>query len=139
GIRDFHVTGVQTCALPIFANLSVDYLGGSAPVHAVNDVSLTLRRGEVLGIAGESGSGKSTLAYAITRLHRPPAEITSGSLLYTGRDGTQVDILDLNERDLTDFRWEELSIAFQSAMNALNPLLTVGTQIEDVIEAHRPD
>ncbi len=120
-------------------DLSVDYVTGSSPIHAVNNVNLTLRRGEVLGVAGESGSGKSTLAYAITRLHRPPAEITSGSLLYTGRDGTQVDILDLNERDLTDFRWEELSIAFQSAMNALNPLLTVGTQIEDVIQAHRPD
>ncbi|MCU1524422.1 MAG: oligopeptide/dipeptide transporter, ATPase subunit [Microbacteriaceae bacterium] len=120
-------------------NLTVDYTSASAPVHAVDDVSLTLRRGQVLGIAGESGSGKSTLAYAITRLHRPPAEITGGELIYTNRDGSTVDILKLTDRELTDFRWEELSIVFQSAMNALNPILRVGAQIEDAIAAHRPD
>jgi peptide/nickel transport system permease protein len=119
-------------------DLVVDYGSGAQPVRAVDGVSLTLRRGQVLGIAGESGSGKSTLAYAITRLHQPPAQITGGELLYTGRDGQTVDILGLDDRELTDFRWEELSIVFQSAMNALNPVLRVGVQIEDAIEAHRP-
>jgi oligopeptide/dipeptide ABC transporter ATP-binding protein len=120
-------------------NLKVDYLGehGSS-TPAVNDVTFTLRRGEVLGIAGESGSGKSTLAYAITRLHKPPATISAGQILYTRPDGAKVDVLGLNEQELRDFRWEELSIVFQSAMNALNPVLRIGEQIADAIKAHRP-
>jgi peptide/nickel transport system permease protein len=121
------------------ANLSVEYRGGGAPVRAVNDVSLSLRRGEILGIAGESGSGKSTLARAITRLLRPPAEIVSGEMTYTSRTGSRFDIAGLSDKELRQFRWEEISIVFQSAMNALNPVLTLGTQIDDVLRAHRPD
>lgn len=120
-------------------DLKVDYVGEHASTLAVNDVSFTLRRGEVLGIAGESGSGKSTLAYAITRLHKPPAQISGGQILYTRPDGTKVDVLGLDDRQLRDFRWEELSIVFQSAMHALNPILRVGEQIEDAIKAHRPE
>jgi oligopeptide/dipeptide ABC transporter ATP-binding protein len=92
----------------------------------------------VLGIAGESGSGKSTLARAITRLLRPPAEIIAGEMIYTDRTGRQIDVAALPDRDLRRFRWEEISIVFQSAMNALNPVLTLGTQIDDVLHAHRP-
>jgi peptide/nickel transport system ATP-binding protein/peptide/nickel transport system permease protein len=119
-------------------NLRVEYRGGGTPVRAVNDVSLTLHRGEILGIAGESGSGKSTLARAVTRLLRPPAEIVSGEMTYTSRNGERIDIAGLSDRDLRQFRWEEVSIVFQSAMNALNPVLTLGTQIDDVLRAHRP-
>jgi oligopeptide/dipeptide ABC transporter ATP-binding protein len=118
-------------------NLRVEYQG-AAPVRAVNDVTLTLHRGEILGIAGESGSGKSTLARAVTRLLRPPAEIVEGEMTYTSRSGQQIDIAGLNDHDLRKFRWEEVSIVFQSAMNALNPVLTLGTQIDDAIRAHRP-
>src|SRR2546423_14511514 len=66
-------------------NMSVDYYAANGTVHALTDVSITLERGQILGLAGESGSGKSTLAYAITRLLRPPAEITGGQLLYFPR------------------------------------------------------
>jgi oligopeptide/dipeptide ABC transporter ATP-binding protein len=104
----------------------------------VDDVSFTLRRGEVLGIAGESGSGKSTLAYAIARMHKPPAQISDGRIVYTNPDGSTVDVLAMDDKELREFRWEELSIVLQSAMHALNPILRIGVQIEDVIVAHRP-
>ncbi|HEY4387817.1 MAG TPA: ABC transporter ATP-binding protein [Ktedonobacteraceae bacterium] len=137
-------------------NVHVDYLASNGTVHAVRDVSFQLRRGEILGLAGESGSGKSTLAYAIARLLRPPALIAGGSVMYyprlreasgngeqkldlapqNGRGG--IDVLRLTPAQLQNFRWQELSIVFQSAMNALNPVLTVGTQIIDVLEAHQP-
>jgi oligopeptide/dipeptide ABC transporter ATP-binding protein len=116
--------------------LRIEY-GASTPVRAVNDVSLTLHRGEVLGIAGESGSGKSTLARAVTRLLRPPGVIVSGEMIYTTRSGRDLDIAALGDAELREFRWEEISIVFQSAMNALNPILTLGTQIDDVLRAHR--
>jgi peptide/nickel transport system ATP-binding protein len=139
-------------------HLSVDYGVGADAVHAVDDVSLTLRRGEVLGLAGESGSGKSTLAYAITSLLRSPAIVTGGRVLYHphvdnrlgegSAGGTRasgggaddpIDILRLSAEELRLFRWDQLAIVFQSAMNSLNPVLTVGAQIEDVLRAHRSE
>jgi len=119
-------------------NLSVDYGGGTEPLHAVDDVSLVLRRGEMLGLAGESGSGKSTLAYAMTRLLRPPGEVTAGQVRYHPRSGPPVDVLAMTADELRQFRWTELSIVFQSAMNALNPVMPVRVQIDDVLRAHRP-
>ncbi|MDR2974929.1 MAG: dipeptide/oligopeptide/nickel ABC transporter permease/ATP-binding protein [Propionibacteriaceae bacterium] len=113
-------------------------IGDDATV-AVNHVSLTVRRGEVLGVAGESGSGKSTLANAIARLYRRDAATISGQLLYTDAAGTTTDILTMGEEQLRRFRWDELSVVFQSAMNALNPVLTIGTQIDDVLRDHRAD
>ncbi len=139
-------------------NLSVDYLAANGTVHALTDVSISLARGQILGLAGESGSGKTTLGYAITRLLRPPAVITGGTLLYypttSGQDtsrnaipqtemnaasGQPIDILHLSPAQLRAFRWNTLAIVFQSAMNALNPVLTLGTQIEDVLRYHRPE
>jgi peptide/nickel transport system ATP-binding protein len=133
-------------------HLCVDYLAEDGVVHAVDDVSLTLRRSEILGLAGESGSGKSTMAYAITRLLRPPAEITGGEVLYDGRGRLSgeangemapsvgpVDILRLKPAQLRAVRWSEIAIVFQSAMNALNPTMTVGNQVLDVLATHRPE
>jgi peptide/nickel transport system ATP-binding protein len=151
------VTNVGTKTLLEVRNLSVDYSAVSGAVHAVDKVSFSLKRGEILGLAGESGCGKSTLAYAITRLLRPPAYITGGEVLYyppegreraamiskltrtEGAEGGAIDILGLTPQQLRRFRWNEFSIVFQSAMNALNPVLTVGTQIMDVLKTHRPD
>lgn len=129
--------------------ISVDYYAASGTVHALNDVSIRLERGQILGLAGESGSGKSTFAYAITRLLHPPAVITGGEVLYYPRTKNQgqnspgdsmepVDILQLTTAQLRTFRWSELAIVFQSAMNALNPVLTIGAQITDVLRTHRP-
>jgi len=194
------VTGIHANALTNtlleVKNLNVDYLASNGTVHAVTDVSFTLQRGQILGLAGESGSGKSTLAYAITRLLRPPAMITGGEILYYprssqgryhrgttkvptphhstpalsglevtgGPQGPQplgaskngkrehinggngrsedeeqpIDLLQLSQAQLQDIRWDELAIVFQSAMNALNPVMTVREQIMDVLRTHRP-
>jgi peptide/nickel transport system ATP-binding protein len=122
------------------ADLCVDYGIADRALHAVDGVSLSLRRGEVLGIAGESGSGKSTLAYAMNRLLRPPGIITSGDVYYHPKGGgPPVDILGLPEAELRRFRWAEVAMVFQSAMNALNPVMPVRAQITDVLAAHRPE
>jgi peptide/nickel transport system ATP-binding protein len=134
-------------------NMHVDYYADNGTVHALNKVNISLDRGQILGLAGESGSGKSTLAYAITRLLRPPAAITRGEVLYyprperaqhtkkqaTSTSQSPIDILKFTPSQLRTFRWSELAIVFQSAMNALNPVLTIGTQITDVLQTHRPD
>lgn len=112
-------------------DLTVEYVTPRGNVRAVDHVSFDIRRGEVFGLAGESGSGKSTAAMAAMRLLQPPALITSGEVLYEGRD-----ILDMSEQELRAFRWKKIALVFQSAMNALNPVLTIGAQIADVIETH---
>jgi peptide/nickel transport system ATP-binding protein len=121
--------------------LSVDYGLGEHAAHAVCDVDLTLRRGEVLGIAGESGSGKSTLAYAITRLLRPPGEVVAGSVRYfpaPEHNAAPFDVLAAKGEALRRFRWEEVAVVFQAAMSSLNPVLPIGVQLTDTIAAHRP-
>jgi peptide/nickel transport system ATP-binding protein len=120
-------------------NLSVDYGVGAEAVHAVRGVDLTLHRGEVLGLAGESGSGKSTLAYGMTRLLPPPGAVAGGQVVYRPADGPAVDVLRLSNAELRRFRWAETAIVFQGAMNSLNPVHRVRTQLLDVLKAHEPD
>ncbi len=118
-------------------DLSVVYRTPGGDVRAVDKVNLDLAAGEVIGLAGESGSGKSTLVYGATRLLRAPALITNGSVRYAGRRVTKpVDMLKLRPDELQRLRWREISIVFQSAMNALNPVLNVQDQLLDVIHAH---
>jgi peptide/nickel transport system ATP-binding protein len=112
-------------------DLSVDYITDLGPVRAVDGVSLDVNRGEIVGIAGESGCGKSTLAQAILRLLPPPAVITRGQILFEG-----TDILALDEAGLRELRWSRISMVFQSAMDALNPVIPIGEQLVDAIEAH---
>ncbi len=118
-------------------HVRVEY-AGRRPTRAVRDVTLELRRGEVLGIAGESGSGKSTLAYALTRMLRPPAELTGGSVTFFPDDGPPVDLMSLDAESLRAYRWSKVSMVFQSAMNALNPVTSLARQFDDIFEAHRP-
>ena len=164
------VTEVGTNKLLEIKHLSVDYESAKGAVHAVDDVSFTIERGQIFGLAGESGSGKSTLAYAIARLLQSSAVVTQGQVLYyprklpcrltepkascdssvvsrdtevrevdkTTKDDAAVDVLALNPAQLRAFRWRELSIVFQSAMNALNPVLDIGVQITDVLRTHNP-
>jgi len=120
-------------------NLSVSYGMGDSEVKALDDVTLTLRRGEVLGLAGESGSGKSTLVYGATRLLSPPGVVTSGSVLYHPADGSAaVDILRVDDRELRRLRWSEIAMVFQGSMNSLSPVFKVERQLIDVIAKHQP-
>lgn len=112
-------------------NLCVDYLTDQGSVRAVNHVSFDIQPGEVFGLAGESGCGKSTVAFAIPRLHQPPGLITEGEILFEGQN-----ILHLNNKALNRFRWAQVSMVFQSAMNSLNPVLRVEAQFEDMLRAH---
>ena len=118
--------------------LSVEY-AARRPTRAVRGVSFDLGRGEVLGIAGESGCGKSTLAYAIARLLRPPAQLTGGTVTFRSTGGPPVDLMALTGEQLREFRWNKVSMVFQSAMNALNPVTSIGRQFADIFAAHRLD
>ena len=112
-------------------DLVVDYGSEREPVRAVDRVSLEVAPGEFLGIVGESGCGKSTLLFAIARLLSPPARIVSGDIRFQGDDMVKLD-----EDELRHLRWRHYSVVMQSAMNALNPVLTIGAQLADAIRAH---
>jgi peptide/nickel transport system ATP-binding protein len=113
------------------SGLSVDYVLDRADVRAVDNVSFTLDRGEFLGIVGESGCGKSTLLFAIAQLLAPPARIAGGSVTFKGSN-----LVGLTDGQLSAVRWRDLSVVMQSAMNALNPVKSIGAQFRDVMRAH---
>jgi len=100
-------------------------------VRAVDGVDLQIGTGEILGVAGESGCGKSTLANAVMQILRPPARIVGGSIVFQGEDLTAK-----SQEELRRFRWRNVSMVFQSAMNALNPVMRVGDQFVDMMHAH---
>jgi len=112
-------------------DLSVEYVLERAVITAVDHVSLDVATGEFLAIVGESGCGKSTLLFAIAQLLYPPAAITSGSVTFRGRN-----LVGLTETDMSAVRWKDMSVVMQSAMNALNPVLSVGAQFRDAMRAH---
>ena len=122
----------QMKALLDIQGLQVDYMTPGGPVRAANGVSFAVKPGEVFGLAGESGCGKSTVAHAILRILRPPAVITGGHVYFEGDD-----VLDMTPEQLQAFRWQGASMVFQSALNALNPVLKVKDQIGDVIVKHK--
>ena len=113
------------------SGLSVDYLLDRGAVRAVDDVSFTVSRGEFLGIVGESGCGKSTLLFAVAQLLAPPAMIAAGSVTFGG-----ANLVGLTDGQLSAIRWRDMSVVMQSAMNALNPVKTIGAQFKDAMRAH---
>ena len=131
------LTGISPQTVLRAEGVSVEY-AGERPVRAVQDVSLELAAGEVLGIAGESGCGKSTLAYALTGMLRPPARLTAGRIQYADAEGGLVDLAEADPEQMRSLRWNTVSMVFQSAMNALNPVTSIGRQFADIFRAHRP-
>ena len=122
---------IATAPVLSIRDISVDYMTDRGAVRAVDRVSLEVAKGEFLGIVGESGCGKSTLLFAIARLLSPPAQIVEGTVHFQGRD-----MVTLSDKELRHVRWRDYSVVMQSAMNALNPVMTIGAQLKDAIEAH---
>ncbi|MCY0879612.1 MAG: ABC transporter ATP-binding protein [Firmicutes bacterium] len=115
-------------------DVSIAYETAVGPVQAVSHVNLTLDENSIVGLVGESGSGKSTLANAVMRLLRGAARLTSGQILVKGQD-----VYALSPQELRRFRWNVMSMVFQSAMTVLNPVMTVEQQMIDVFRSHRPE
>jgi peptide/nickel transport system ATP-binding protein len=115
-------------------NLGVDYPTRVGIVRAVDNVSLTVYRGEVLGLVGESGCGKSTLGMAIMRLLRPPGKIVGGEILFDGHD-----LLELSEEEMRRLRGARISTIFQDPMTCLNPLQRISEHVVETIRTHRPE
>jgi len=120
----------ETEVLVEVRGLQVEY-GRAHPVRAVDGVDLQIRAGEIVGLAGESGCGKSTVANAVMQILRPPARVVGGSVLFRGEELTG-----RSAEELRKFRWRNVSMVFQSAMNGLNPVMRVGAQFVDMMQAH---
>ena len=112
-------------------NLKTYYLTRRGPVKATDEVSFDVGNGEVFGLAGESGCGKTTTALSIMKLVPPPGQITGGKIIFEGKD-----VVPMGDDQLRDLRWKAISVVFQGAMNALNPVMIVGKQIVEGILAH---
>lgn len=112
-------------------NLNVRYTADRGEVQAVTDVSFDIHKGEFFGLAGESGCGKSTVAFSIMQLLKGAARISGGTIAFNGQN-----VLAFTKEELRTFRWEKSSMVLQSAMNNLNPVVTIGSQLMDAILAH---
>ncbi|MGD2176231.1 MAG: ABC transporter ATP-binding protein [Anaerolineae bacterium] len=111
--------------------LTMHYRTRKGPVHAVDDVSFALGRGESLGLVGESGCGKTSIAISLLKLLPESGEIVGGEVWLNG-----TDLVPLSERAMRQFRWRKMSMVFQAAMNALNPVYTIEEQILEAMEYH---
>lgn len=112
-------------------DLSVTYETRLGPVSAVEGVSFDILKGEILGLVGESGCGKSTMGKALMRMIQPPGQISSGKLIFDGED-----IMTYDENQMRDFRGRKISMIFQDPMTSLNPVMTIGKQMEEPLKLH---
>ena len=113
-------------------NLKTNFNTYDGVIKALDGVNLKINDGEIFGLVGESGSGKSTVVQALIRTLPPPAVITNGEVIIN-----DVDILSLSADEVKKYRWKQISIVMQSALNALNPVMSVENQIKDVLEIHQ--
>ena len=115
-------------------NLTVDYKTRGGIVHAVDNVSLDIRRGEILGLVGESGCGKSTFGKALMRLHDGPASIPNGELWFDGRD-----LMKIPMQDMPAIRGADIGMVFQDPMTSLNPVQSIMEHLTETIHTHEPN
>jgi oligopeptide/dipeptide ABC transporter ATP-binding protein len=115
-------------------DLSIDFHSDEGAVRAVDGVSFTMQRGEILGLVGESGAGKTLTSEAILRLIRCPPGHSSGAILYRGRD-----LLQLDEAEMADIRGKEIAMIFQNPISSLNPVFRVGEQLLETMALHFPE
>lgn len=113
-------------------NLETTFTTKAGPFKAVNNISYEIQKGQTLGIVGESGCGKSVTSYSLMRLIQNPGEVTGGQVLLNGRD-----ILKLSESQMEEVRGGEMAMIFQEPMTALNPVLTIGFQMDEQIMKHK--
>ncbi|GAB3834516.1 oligopeptide/dipeptide ABC transporter ATP-binding protein [Kribbella italica] len=112
-------------------DLTVAFGDGAGSVRAVENVSLSVAAGEIYALVGESGCGKSTLAYSMLQIVPPPGRVAGGDVRFRGRGLTA-----MSKRDLNALRGAELAMVFQGAMNAFNPVVTIGAQVDHILQAH---
>ena len=112
-------------------NLEVSFFTHAGEVKAVRGISYSVNKGEILGIVGESGSGKSVSTSALMRMVASPGEILAGQIHFDGKD-----ILDLSEKEMVEIRGKDIGMVFQDPMTSLNPVYTVGNQIDEVLRKH---
>ena len=117
--------------------LTTHFLIEAGVVRSVQDVALTLRRGETIAIVGESGSGKSVTCLSILGLVDLPGSVIAGAALFRRKSGAVVDLCALPEKDMRGVRGDDIAMIFQEPMTSLNPLFTVGDQIAEALEEHR--
>lgn len=113
-------------------HLNVDFALRKNTLRAINDVSLTIDKGERLGVVGESGAGKSVLGFSIIKLISKPGFITSGEILFQGKDLASCD-----DEEMRTIRGNQISMIFQDPMMTLNPVLSIGSQMRETLQAHR--
>jgi peptide/nickel transport system permease protein len=124
-------------ALLSITDLTLEIATPLGPIRPVRDVSLTLAPGKTLALVGESGSGKTLTGLALLGLLPPTAQIVSGAVLYTGRDGSTRDLAKMSEPELRHLRGDEIAMIFQDPAASLNPVHRIGAQVAEAITAHR--
>ncbi len=119
-----------------FKNVSIDYPLKKYTLRAVNNVSLNVKRGKITALVGESGSGKTTLSSSLIRCISEPGLIAEGEVIFNGKEQEDIHVEKMNEKELRKFRWEKVSMVFQAAQSALNPVLTVRNQFFETLDEH---
>lgn len=118
-------------------NLTIEYAARRGAVQAVRNITFEVRRGEVLSLIGESGSGKTTFGLSVMRLLPTTARVRQGTIVYQRDESSEpIDVLKLNDRALREFRWKQVAMVFQSALNSFNPVLRISDQFADTAKAH---